>query len=205
MKKVHRRQRRLPNGGPIDFSPKPTPPFHCRRAIGLASSRRPKTLSTRVKRGELLFNFPIPLSSTWREESDLSWQTTSWDLRRIATGGLLLESPSHGERKAAGLHSNQLGLRVEHVGQYGDHAVAKRAGFQKNDIIVSFDHQTQAWRETELFAHILRTHRPGAVVPVTVLRKGCHTDSNLEPNKRPDSKQGRRRRVEIEWVWSANP
>ena len=61
---------------------------------------------------------------------------------------------------------------MEHVGQYGAHAVAKKAGFRKNDIIISFDGIKSNVRETELFAHVLRNRPSGSNVPVTVLRGG---------------------------------
>ena len=132
----------------------------------------PTNLRSIVKRGTETIALKLPISPNWRQVSDISWRTTSWDLRRIATGGLLLKSLTDEERIAASLGMNQLGLRVEHVGQYGAHAIAKKAGFKKNDIIVTFDGSSKAARETELFAHILRKRSPETNIPVTVLRQG---------------------------------
>ena len=132
----------------------------------------PETLNSTVRRGRKVLKLELPISPGWRQSSDISWRTTSWDLRRIATGGLLLKSLTNKERTDANLTEDQLGLRVEHVGQYGAHAVAKRAGFEKNDIIVTFDGSSKAARETELFAHILRERQPGSSINATVLRQG---------------------------------
>ncbi len=138
----------------------------------LHQSNPPQTLRATVLRNQEEHSVSLQLSKGWRHPSDLSWRTTSWDLRRVATGGLLLKSLTEPQRSAAGIQQEQLGLRVEHVGQYGAHAVAKKAGFRKNDIIISFDGIKSNVRETELFAHVLRNRPSGSNVPVTVLRGG---------------------------------
>ena len=138
----------------------------------LHQSWAPQTLHSAVKRDGKTIPIRLPLAADWRRSSDISWRTTSWDLRRIATGGLLLKSLDAQQRKQAKIEPGQLALRVEHVGQYGAHAVAKKAGFKENDIITAFDDITRDVRETELFAHVLRKHEAGTIVPVTVLRQG---------------------------------
>ena len=65
-----------------------------------------------------------------------------------------------------------MALRVKHVGEYGEHAVAKRAGFRKGDILVSFDGQAGKMSESDLLAYTLQKKRPGDEVAVTVLRNG---------------------------------
>lgn len=112
----------------------------------------------------------LELPPGWRERDDLSWRASSWGLRRMATGGLLLETID-GERPA-GVPKNGMALRVKHVGQYGPHAAAQNAGFKVGDVIVSFDGQTNLLRETDLFAYALRTRKPGDQVPVVVVRGG---------------------------------
>ena len=72
----------------------------------------------------------------------------------------------------AKLPKESMALRVEHVGEYGEHAVAKRAGFLKGDIIVSFDGLTGRMSESGLLAYALQEKRPGDEVAVTVLRNG---------------------------------
>jgi serine protease Do len=117
------------------------------------------------KRAELTLTLP----KGWRERGDLSWRSSSWGLRRMATGGLLLEET---DGRLAGVAGGEMALRVKHVGQYGPHAAAKNAGFRADDVIVSFDGRTDLTRETDLLAHALRARKPGDRVPVAVLRGG---------------------------------
>lgn len=98
------------------------------------------------------------LERDWRTKDDISWRSSSWGLRRMATGGLLLEE-------------TESGLRVKHVGEYGAHAAAKNAGFQKGDVIALYDGK-EFKRETDLLAHGVTERKPGDKVPVTVLRNG---------------------------------
>ena len=146
----------------------------------LHQATQPTTLQAIVRRNKREHPTTLSLSKGWRHESDISWRTTSWDLRRIATGGLLLKPLTPTQRRLAKLQENQMGLRVEHVGQYGAHAVAKKAGFKQNDIIISFDSLDSNVRETELFAHVLRNRPAGSVVPVTVLRDGLQKAFQLK-------------------------
>ena len=61
--------------------------------------------------------YVVPVAG-WRRKDDISWRASTWELRRLALGGMLLK-PDEG------------GLRVEHVGQYAPHDRAKR--FFRND------------------------------------------------------------------------
>ena len=61
-------------------------------------------------------------------------------------------------------------LRAKHVGQYGAHGAAKRAGFRKNDILVAFDGRKDLRSEQSLFRYALDTKRPGEKVDVVVRR-----------------------------------
>ena len=76
------------------------------------------------------------------------------------------------QREAGGAPGDRMALRVRHVGEYGEHAVAKRAGFQKGDIIVSFDGRTEVMSESEVLAYAVQRKRPGDEVAVVVLRNG---------------------------------
>lgn len=114
----------------------------------------------------------LRLPAGWRESGDLSWRVSSWGMRRMATGGLVLEELPQEERGRSGIGDGSMALRVKHVGQYGAHAAAKRAGFQQGDIIVSFDGRTNLLREADLFKHALQVRKPGERVPVVILRNG---------------------------------
>ncbi|MBI4661048.1 MAG: PDZ domain-containing protein [Verrucomicrobia bacterium] len=130
------------------------------------------TLKAEVLRRVEKIALNLTLRPGWRARSDISWRVTSWDLRRMATGGLLLRELPAEERQRTNLPGDQLSLFVEHVGEYGDHAVAKRAGFLKRDIVIEVDGQTGAMTESRLFGYLLQKRMPGAKLPVTVLRNG---------------------------------
>jgi serine protease Do len=121
----------------------------------------------------------LQLTKGWRQLSDISWRATSWELRRMATGGLLLEELPAAEREQAKLSNGELALRVKHVGQYGPHAAAKQAGFQKGDILVALNGDIHRITESQLLAEMINKHRPGEKIPVTVLRDGKKVELKL--------------------------
>lgn len=114
----------------------------------------------------------MKLGKGWRQRDDLSWRSSSWGLRRMATGGLLLEELPAAERRKLDAAPGAMTLRVKHVGQYGPHAAAKDAGFRQGDVLIEFDGRTDLRRETDLLAHALMKHQPGERIAVTVLRDG---------------------------------
>lgn len=128
-------------------------------------------LDVQVLRESKPVTLKITLAKGWREKSDLSWRPTSWNLRRMATGGLRLENMTTGEVKMAGIEPGKMALRVKHVGQFGEHATAKKAGFQVNDVLVSVDGRDDFLRETDLFAYGV-TKPKGQKMAVQVLRNG---------------------------------
>ena len=139
----------------------------------------PTTLKAEILRNGQTVNLDLSLNEGWRRNSDISWRTTTWDLRRMGTGGLVLEELPTADRQKAGLTDTELALQVKHVGQYGDHAVGKKAGFKKGDIFVAFDGKTHRMTETDLMAHVMQNRMPGERIPVTVLRAGVRVDLEL--------------------------
>ena len=138
----------------------------------LHNAGEPATLNAQILRKRQRIKLALDLASDWRRRSDIAWRTTTWDLRRMVAGGMVLQDTTAEERRAARLPENTLALRVNHVGEYGDHAVAKRAGFKKDDILVSVDGQNSRLAESELFRYLLQRKMPGEKIPVTVLRDG---------------------------------
>jgi S1-C subfamily serine protease len=124
-----------------------------------------------VQRGERKVDVTLALEKGWRRLDDISWRSSSWGLRRMATGGLLLESLSAADRKKADLSETGMALRVKHVGQFGPHAAAKQAGFRQGDILVSFDGE-ELMREQDVFAHAVTRRKPGDRVKVALMRDG---------------------------------
>jgi len=138
----------------------------------LHNAGEPATINAQILRGRKSIKLAFDLAADWRRRSDIAWRTTTWDLRRMASGGMVLQDSTAEERRAARLPENTLALRVNHVGEYGDHAVAKRAGFKTDDILVSVDGQTRRLAESALFRYLLQNKMPGEKIPVTVLRDG---------------------------------
>ena len=117
--------------------------------ITVFRDKKPQMLTLRLKKG-------------WRNATDISWRVTSWSLRRMVTGGILFESASDEQRRRAGVGKGKLALVAKHVGQYGAHAVAKRAGFRKGDIVVSFNGLDQDMTTSQLLAYGARNTKPAS-------------------------------------------
>ncbi len=130
----------------------------------------PASLDAVVTRGERAVELSLDLPPGWRRSGDLSWRTTSWDLRRMALGGMLLKPASSEERARAKVEPSQLALRVEHVGQYGEHRTAKDAGLRKGDILVEVDGRSDLVTESAIFAHAMQTRKRGDRLQVVVVR-----------------------------------
>ncbi|MFO0912514.1 MAG: Trx7/PDZ domain-containing (seleno)protein [Pirellulales bacterium] len=114
----------------------------------------------------------LELPAQWRRRDDISWRASTWELRRRALGGLYLIPLTAKQREATGLTEDQLALKVEHAGKYAPHDLAYRAGVHDGDVVVAFDGQTNAVRETDLIAATLDNRVPGDKLTLTVLRDG---------------------------------
>ena len=136
----------------------------------LHQAKVPATLKASIRRDGRPLDLTLQLGESWRQKSDISWRSTTWDLRRMALGGLVLKELDDTARSQLGLRDTALALRVDYVGQYGEHAAGKKAGFKKEDILVNCDELTQRMSEGDLLRHLLQKRMPGSRVPVTVLR-----------------------------------
>jgi S1-C subfamily serine protease len=138
------------------------------------------SIPVRVRRNGKLSSMNITLPRGWRQSSDISWRATSWELRRMVTGGLVLEDLSRQARQDLGIEPAKLGLQVKHVGQYGAHAAGKQAGFQKDDVVVSVDGQFQRMSESALIHYLLNKKQPGDRVAFVVQRGGRRVEMTLQ-------------------------
>lgn len=127
-------------------------------------------LSVEVLREGQTKSLTLTLSEGWRQQDDISWRATSWDLRRIALGGMRLETLPEDQRRELKLPADELALRAKWVGQYNEHAVAKKAGFVKDDIVLAIDGDRSPITESSLIAKFMQTKRPGDKITMTVLR-----------------------------------
>jgi serine protease Do len=139
-------------------------------------------LSADVRRGDEKLSVTIDLPRGWRRESDISFRATTWELRRMGSGGLWLVDLGDKERKEHQLPDDVLALYVKHVGEYGAHAAAKRAGFQKGDVIVAVDGRRDRWTESQFLAHTLAL-RPGSKITAMVFRGGKEIELKLPMQK----------------------
>ena len=137
------------------------------------------TLAAVVKRGADTKPVGITLAAGWRAKADISKRVGTWQMRGMASGGLVLEDLPDEARTPRGIEKDTLALLVKSVGQYGKHAAAKNAGFQKDDVIVAAGSLTARMSEGEWLGHFLRKQMPGEKVKVTVLRGTERTDLSL--------------------------
>jgi hypothetical protein len=128
-------------------------------------------LAAKIQRDGQTRSVTLDLGPGWRD-GDISWRTSTWNLRRMALGGMRLEDLGDKERGDASLPADGMALRARHVGQFGDHALAKKAGLVQGDILVACDGHTERMSESQLIADLLRRRKPGDVVSVTFLRGG---------------------------------
>jgi S1-C subfamily serine protease len=128
------------------------------------------SLTATVKRAGAEQTLTIPLPEQWRHHSDISRRVGTWTLRGMATGGMVLQDLSDEERAARSLPGNGLALFVKSVGQYGKHAAAKNAGFQKDDVLIELAGKSARLTEGELMGRLLQTTRPGEKLKAVVLR-----------------------------------
>lgn len=135
-------------------------------------------VALRVRRDGEVITALLALGSGWRQADDISWRVSSWGMRGIATGGLSLKTLADDEKQALGIEG-AMALRITHVGQYNKHATAKRAGFQVDDILISYDGRTDLRREADVFAYVGRNLKHGDVVDVEILRSGKHHQLTL--------------------------
>ncbi len=130
------------------------------------------TLPVLVEHGGQTKELTLKLPKGWRQREDISWRSTTWALRRAGAGGIASREMTLEDRSKAGIPENSMALQVWHVGQYGAHAVAHKAGVRKDDILISFDGRTDLQRETDLLAYSVQQRKRGVPVPVAFLRDG---------------------------------
>jgi hypothetical protein len=138
----------------------------------LQNAPAPARLQARLQRGHKQRDLTLNLPADWRRRADISWRATTWDLRRMVTGGLVLKELSSPDRRKANLADSDLALMVHYVGEYGEHAGGKRAGFKKGDVIVNADGKAARLTESEFIGWLVQNRPAGTKVPVTVLRSG---------------------------------
>ena len=128
------------------------------------------TLNAKVQRDGSDKTLKLELPPGWRSKSDISRRVGTWAMRAMATGGMLLKDLPDEDRAKHNLSKHQLALIAEHVGEYGEHAAAKKAGFRKGDILIEIDDISNRMTESALIGHLLAKHAPGAKLKARVQR-----------------------------------
>jgi S1-C subfamily serine protease len=137
------------------------------------------SLAVAARRNGEPVSMTIELPEGWRDHSDIARRVGTWTMRAMALGGLFLEDLSDAERERRGLGKSGLALYAKHVGEYGEHAAAKKAGFLKEDVLVQVAGLANRHTESELIGSLLKQYRPGDTVKVTVLRGNERVELNL--------------------------
>ncbi len=130
------------------------------------------TLKLTVQRGATPLELTLPLTPGWRQKSDISRRVSTWSLRGMTAGGLVLEDLDDDARRQRGLPLDRMALFVKGLGMYGPHGAAKRAGFQKEDVLLSFDGNDERLGEGELLGRLLLDPRGKRPLAAEVLRGG---------------------------------
>ena len=112
----------------------------------------------------------LELPAGWRLKSDIGKRVGTWPMRAMAFGGMKMDDIPDEERASLGLDKSQMALRVFHVGEFGEHAAAKKAGFKKDDILIQVGDLKQRLTESALIGDLLLHHLPGEKLPAAVLR-----------------------------------
>lgn len=128
------------------------------------------SLDAEVLRNGSTEKLTLELPDGWKQLDDTSWRVSTWGMRRMVLGGLVLKSIPDEERGRNGIPPNGTALRVNYVGQYGPHAAAKNAGFQKDDVIISFDGQDTFRTESDILRYGVTKKKSGGEAKVVVLR-----------------------------------
>ena len=136
-------------------------------------------VALKVRRDNELLDKQLKLADDWRKESDLSWRVTTWGLRRIAAGGMVLESLTAEEKTDRGVAKESMALRVKRAGRYGPHAAARRAGIKEGDVLIRFDSQQDLQTEQQLLTYVVTNKKPGDKVAVKLLRGERSLEYNL--------------------------
>ena len=112
----------------------------------------------------------VALRAGWRLNTDISTRVATWQMRAMATGGLVLKSLPDEQRQSLHLADKDLGLIVDYLGANGPHGAAKKGGFQKGDILLTIESIPIRMTESQLLGSLLLNHPEKGALKTTVLR-----------------------------------
>lgn len=141
-------------------------------------------LSAKVHRHGEEIDLNLTLNPGWRKKSDISWRTTTGELRFVALGGMTLQDLSDAERKQNSIDETAMALQVENIARRerrggGGQTNAQRAGIQRGDIIVGFGERADRLSESGVIGYVLQEHPQAIFLPVKLFRNGEMVEVNL--------------------------
>ncbi len=123
-----------------------------------------------VVRGEKSVAIELAFNAGWRTKEDTTWRVSTWPLRRMGLGGMVLKSISNEERSPLGISSDQMALLVTGVANFAPHDRAKKAGVEKGDILMEYDGRHDFTNEKELLVYALNQVENGRTVKMKFRR-----------------------------------
>ncbi len=142
------------------------------------------TIPVKVNRYGTEVDLTLTLNPGWRKGSDISWRTTTGELRLVALGGMSLEDLSNTERQQKGISETKMALSVENISRRerrggGGQTNAQRAGIKRGDIIVGFGSRTDRITESGVIGYVLQEQAQAKSLPVQIIRNGEQVEVNL--------------------------
>ena len=129
-----------------------------------------------VQRNSKSVNLRVTLEQGWRSKSDIASRVGTWQMRAMVQGGMVLRSLDDAKRQELGLKQSDLGLIVHGLGEYGEHAAAKNAGFRKGDVVLGVQGIQGRVDESQLIGMLLALHPKPTRIQASVLRQGKHIE-----------------------------
>ncbi len=139
-------------------------------------------LPAKVNRHGEEIKLNLTLNSGWRKGSDISWRTTTGELRLVALGGMTLKDLSETDRQHNGIDASEMALQVENIShrdRRGGQTNAQRAGIRRGDIIIAFGERTDRLSESGIIGFVLQEQPQAKSLPVKLLRNGEQIQVNL--------------------------
>ena len=117
-------------------------------------------------------NLMLTLNPGWRRGNDISWRTTTGELRFVALGGMVLKDLPTAERQRSGIGEKEMALRVDNIWRRGRNSDsnAQKAGIRRGDIIVGYGDRTDRLTESGVIAYVLQAEPQAKALPIKLLR-----------------------------------
>ena len=136
----------------------------------LHNAKEPGSLKAEVDRNGRKTTLTLKLGKGWRRGFDFSWRISAHE--GDYTGILKCQDTTPQEKRNVGVSENGIALKVVRVGWGRRPCRASKAGFRKDDVIVSVDGRTTDMTVSKWIAYLVQKKRPGQNVAMTVIRGG---------------------------------